>query len=781
MAAGLKASAQSDSILYTVHGTVLDSLSRKPVAWVSVSIKTTSNKMVRSGITDSIGHFRLENLPSGFYHLALSSMAYHTKIIPLHLREVQKQEITLGILQLLPKAKALDKVEVTSTKPLIRQESDRLIYDLQADPDSKGSNLLDMMRKVPFISLDAEQQMRLKNSTSFKLFINGKPSAMLDNNPREVLRSIPASTIQKIEVITNPPAKYDAEGLAGIVNIITNKKTEEGFKGSLNLNGSFPIEGPGAGTSFTVKANELTAAVFAGGSLSSIPTTERAMERNSTGSAITHLTEMGKQRSKGGSGYFGADVSYELNKLQLLSAQLNINSYKNKAFFTQQSRLIDLAGIAQTYQLQNNGERSGSGLDVAFNYEKAFNEKKNKLLTFSYRYAAYQNENTNSLYFIETVNYPLTDFLQENESKLTEHTLQGDYIATFKKWELESGVKVIFRSNSSDYAYRSEESSTNSFRQPQDVIAGYTSATIKRKKWSAKGGLRLEQTFMNGLVRQNYLHLIPSLSFGLQLQDKHSMNFGFSQRLRRPGINRLNPFVDRSDPNYASSGNPQLRPAVMHNILLGYNKSGKLNINLGMGYSIVNNLDFRIYAYDTVSNITHSTFANIGKGNALSTDLYLGFEATKKLSMSLNGNLTYINIKSTENSYLEMNDWFFNVTASSICRINPSWKLSAYLNVIGPNTVAKSFQSRTKTQYNTAISVGYALIKEKLDLSLVINNPATKYRNLMTTTLGPDFNEVSTDQRYLRSFRISVNYNFGQLKSSVKKVKRSIQNNDLSN
>ncbi len=173
----------------------------------------------------------------------------------------------------------------------MKQEVDRISYDLQADPESKVFSVLDMMRKVPLLSLDADNNILLKGNSDFKILINGKPSSMVERNYKEILRTMPASSIERIEVITTPPAKYDAEGLAGIINIITNKKLDNGYNGSLNFSERFPNGGPGFGGSFSAKFGKIGMSAFGGASIFKSPQIINSTSRNTFGDENTILTK----------------------------------------------------------------------------------------------------------------------------------------------------------------------------------------------------------------------------------------------------------------------------------------------------------------------------------------------------------------------------------------------------------------------------------------------------------------------------------------------------------
>ena len=773
--------AQSRPFYFSIKGKIVDSLSKRAIGWATIYIRNQIDKTIHSSISDSAGFFVLTRIPRGNYNLQIISVGYTNKKISLKLRDTLVRYIDVGTLNLNRNAKQLKVVEVTRSKPLVKQEIDRLVYDVQADPDSKGSNVLEIMRKVPFVSLDAEQNILLKNNTSFKIFINDKPSGMLEHNAKEVLRSMPASTIEKIQVITNPPAKYDAEGFAGIINIITSKQPANGYKGTLNFNENFPAGGPGIGGSLSFKASKLMVSIFGGGSLSKVPSTANSLFGNSTNGNATALSQQGNRRSKGRTGYLGADLSYEINHVQLLSAQINVSERKNSEFAFQRSELSGTSELLQAYQLQNDYNNPSNNIDLTLNYQISSKAKKGRAFTFSYRYTNYEDNSDNTLKFTERSNYPYSDFSQKNQASANENTFQLDYVDKFDKWELESGAKTILRNNSSYYNYAATVNVSNDFSLSQNVLSAYASLAFSNKNWGLKGGLRAEQTFVGGDASQDYLHVVPSIAFGLKLKGGNNLNAGFSQRLKRPGINRLNPFIDRSNPNIESSGNPELSPSTINNLNLGYNYNGRLSVNIGLGYSFFNNLDFRIYTYDQATAITKSTYANIGKGNALVTDLYLDYKVTKDLNLNFNGNLTYLNVKPMGDVVPATEGLYHNFTVSGGYRPVPVWRLSANLNIIGKMPASRSFQSITQRQVNTSFSSSHALIKDKLDITLTLNNQFQKFRTIETRITGPDFYELNNNQYYLRAYKFSLNYYFGRLKDDIRKTKGSIKNDDLSN
>ncbi|MGV3509517.1 MAG: TonB-dependent receptor, partial [Sphingobacteriaceae bacterium] len=635
---------------YSVSGIVVDSLTKKPVDYITISLKDDKNVAVKAALSKSDGSFNLTGLKPLKYSLSVVGVGFNLQKLDVDLSDSSDKHTDLGVIYLVKSTNKLKEVVITGEKPIMTQEIDRISYNLQADPESKGSNVLEMMRKVPLLSLDAEDNIQLKGDKNFKILINGKPSSMVERNPRDILRSMPASTIEKIEVITTPPAKYDADGLAGIINIITNKKIDNGYNASLNISERFPVGGPGMGGSFTVKQGKFGISGYGGGSIHNSPLTNNANSRLST---FTTLSQNGTNESDSRSGYFGSELSIEIDSLNLISGQFNINGNKNEGNSNQQSLLRKGEEITQSYHLGNSNTGKASGLDLALNYQLGFKSNKSRLFTVSYRYFNYGNDQFNELVVTDPVDYDEPNYKQKNHGITDEHTFQIDYVHPVKKITIEAGIKGIIRNNKSDFRYDSlntegvfqiDNQQSNNFENQQRVLAIYNSYQYNLKDWGFKGGLRLEQTIIDAdfistssLLKKNYLNLVPSISINRKLKNMSSLTLGYSYRVKRPGIRQLNPFVDRSNPNIESSGNPDLRPASGSSIELKYSKFKKGSFNVGLSYEFFNHLVMPMSTLDPVTNITRSTFGNTGRARLIATNANVNYPITKKLNITVNG------------------------------------------------------------------------------------------------------------------------------------------------
>ncbi|GAA3926753.1 TonB-dependent receptor [Chitinophaga oryziterrae] len=682
-------------------------------------------------------------------------------------------------------AKTLKEVAIIANKTFVQQKADRIIYNLQADPESKGNSVLGMMRKIPFITLDGSDNILLKGNAGFKVLINGKSSSMVNGNLTAILRSMPASTIQKIEVITVPPAKYDAEGLAGIINIITDRKVNEGYNGTLNVNEGFPAGGPGAGGSFTAKLGKLGVSAFAGVSIYYSPQTSFTNTR--TGTDTTNLQQSGLATSKNTNGYFGTQLSYEIDSLNLLSAQFNINGTRANG----NSNLSSVTS-SQQYDLLNHNTSHSYGIDAAINYQLGFKSSKSRFLTFSYMYSTNPGNQNANINISKAVNFNTPDYNQNAHQSFKEHTFQMDFVTSVKALNIEAGVKGILRKNTSDFHYNSFNNGkfelntalSDLYTNTQQVFSAYNSYQLSLKSWNISAGIRLEQTVIKAdfissaaVANQNYLNVIPSIAVGKNFNDQSNINFGFTQRMRRPGINRLNPYADRSNPDIESTGNPYLRPVLLNDIQAGYSSNKKLSLNIGLDYSFMNNLDLKVVNFDPVTKITRTSYANVGKAKSLGSNFNIGYPLTKWYNAGLNGNVMYLWLN--DGMAISNNCWMYSLALSNAFQLNKGWRINAELNVIShrPN----GLQGTSNGRISTAFGLNKELVKNKLSVAGSIKNPFTKYRDNRNQTFGPNFQQFSTSRDYFRSFNLSLNYNFGGLRDGINKSRREIRNDDLSN
>ncbi|MEI6263781.1 MAG: outer membrane beta-barrel protein [Sphingobacteriia bacterium] len=690
------------------------------------------------------------------------------------------------------KTTILKEVTVQSKKPIIKQEIDRIIYNVQADPESGSKNTISILKKIPFVSVDASENLLLKGNSSYQILLNGKPSGIIEKDPKNFLRNLPASSVQKIEVITTPPAKYDAEGLAGIINIITVKKIAEGYAGDINFNQSFPTGGPGIGANINIKKQKWGISGFAGINKNIIPST--IFDNNQISSNLI-VQQIGNKSSNQSSGYFGTSFSYEIDSIHLLSIQFSKNKSNSDGLENQISKLLNPINLVQGYTANNRNDGTGDGNDFSFDYQLGFKKNKQQLLTFSFRNSAFSNSKANQINYQQKLNFSEPDFYQDNQSSASENTAQIDFVTPIKKINFETGLKAILRKNNSDFSVYNlvnnnlvkDPSKSDLYTNTQNVYSFYQSARFGIKDWSFQTGLRLEYTSVNAnfitnalIVNQQYLNIIPTINIQKKLTEISSLNAGFSQRIKRPGINRLNPFVDRSNPAFEITGNPSLQAVLNNSVNMGYSRNGKVTLMFSIDYSFSKNIDLKVTRLNTSTGITRTTYENTGKASRIGLDFSLGYPITPNLNFGLNGNIAKFNIEGMVNNVLINNDLFtYYVDISIGYKLESGWQFNANMNANSKNP--SGLQSVINEIIASSVSVSKDLIKNKLGFSAYLNNPFTKFRDNIEKLQGADFNQQNIAQNYFRMYGFSVNYRFGKLKESIPKNRRSIRNDDLSN
>lgn len=784
----LSARSQTASTLQ-LSGKITDSLTQNPINFATVLLKNDKKVQLKSVVTTKDGSFTLTGLSAGNYVLSIVYVGYQNKVIPVNLAASKVLTIAL-----LPSPTQLKSIEVTADRPIIKQEIDRIAYDVKADPESKVNNVLEMMRKVPLLSLDADDNIQLQGNSNYKILINGKPSGMMERNPKDILKSMPASSIEKIEVITTPPAKYDGEGLAGIINIVTFKKADNGSNGTVNFNERFPVGGPGIGGSFTLKAGKFGISTNAGGNLSRSPLLNSSNLRLTEGNNPTRLWQTGARDFSGKSGYAGTEMSFEIDSLNLISAQLNFNGNTNESLNQQFSALHNSGTLTQSYELYNSQESSGNGLDAALNYQLGFKKDKNRILTFSYRYYRFENNQFGNVNILNPIAYNLPNYQQNNTGGSSEKTAQIDYVYPLKKLTIEAGVKAIFRNNTSDFQYLSANGSgvfitdplrTNGFDNRQNVYGVYNTYQFMLKNWGVKAGIRVEQTEIDAdfigtasKLNNSSLNLIPSIAINRKFKDMSSISIGVTSRIQRPGINQLNPFVDRSNPNFESSGNPDLKPMSGQSIEVNYSRFKKLSLNVSLRSMIFKNLIMPQIVTDPVTNITRSSYGNTGNAILTGININMNYPFSPKLRASLNTNANYGMVKGEINGVkLNKRGLMSRAFTSLTYRPSKTWQTTGSVNYNGPNL---SLQGTTNAFFSSSFSVNKDLFNGKVTFAIAANNVFAKYREAINYTNGPNFTQESYNQNYQRNFTTSLNYRFGRLKENIKKNKKGISNNDVS-
>lgn len=765
---------QEDTIKYSVL--VIDAISSYPLPSSSVTLFNVENRYLESSLTDSSGITRFYPVPRGRYEVSVSSVGYQSSKVEVDLKNIYQ----LDTIRLSVNEKALQEIVVTGTKPMVTMDIDKLSYNVEADDESKFLSLLDILKKVPMLSVDGNDNLKLKGSGSFRIFINGRPSSMFANNPKEALRAISASSVQKVEVITNPPSKYDGEGLIGIVNIVMKKRTADGYNGRVNLRYSYP-SGPGFSSNLSAKAGKFEF-MFLG-----IYTNFRDPSSKSQNSIESYLNKSlvkqnGMLEYKGHFFSPSVEISYNVDSLNLISIVANANTEINKSNSFLESNLIDSLAALRFQNLSNNDRRKFDGFDIGVNYQRSFKKSNIELFTASYQFLSGREAFDNAINIEDRVSLMNSYYSQYNIAKNIENTFQIDYVKPIRKFiTIEMGAKSIIRRN--DSGNEISELSKKNFKHLQNVYSIYNSYEIRVSNYVIKLGGRYEYTDENRIImsvqndiKSNYGSFLPSVSLQKEFSNLGLFKLSFGKRIQRPNIYQLNPFIDSTNPNVTLSGNPFLLPVKSQNIELGFSRFGYIKTFITASYANSKNniLAVRSIVNDSVAT---SRFDNIGTHQTFDLNISARHSIGNSFTLNLNGSLKYIWLDgSYDGNYIKNEGARFNGTLNVGYTFEKGWRTGLTLNGWTGDVL---LQGRGMSYFSTTLNLSKEVIKGKGTIAFSAVNPYQKYVKFKTTIETPDFSQNNLYYYYARRFSLSFAYRFGKMKGGINTNQRRISNDDL--
>lgn len=785
---------------FSIKGQVVDSLTNEtvPYATLRIALATTPQNAVKLLACDADGKFETSLTNAGKYILSLQSIGKAPAEKQFTLSD-KNRNLNLGKLYMHEDNQRLGEVTVTAQKPLVKVEIDKLSYNLEDDPEAKTSNTLDMLRKVPMVTVDGDDKIQLKGSTNFKIYMNGKPSNLLSNNPSDVLKSMPANSVKNIEVITDPGAKYDAEGIGGIINIITTKNALQGYTGTVR--GSASTLGRYRGSGYvSAKIGKVGLTANYTYNYENSPWNDSYSLREDFNEPQAHsLSQIGRSKRRGPFQFGYMEGSYEIDSLNLLTLGVNLFQGKMKNRSEYAVSMQDKDGNSMyDYDRRSQAESTFGSTDVSLDYQHS-THKKDELLTLSYRFS--RNPDNSDDYtdifnirnYIPTHRYPESNI---NDASTSEHTGQLDYtIPTWKDQTFEAGVKYIFRQSRSetersvfnDSINRWENITANdaSFRHTQHIYAAYLGYVIKLNKFGIKAGLRAEGTALDvkyALAKDknfdtHYFDVVPNGTLSYQIDMTQQIRLGYNMRIQRPGIWYLNPYVNNVDPQNISYGNPNLDSEKSNNINFNYSMfAQKFSINASASYTFVNNSIERYTFIDpAMPGVSQATYGNIGKKQQTGFFLYGNWNAATFFSVYMNAGLDYTDLRSDKN---DMKNSGFSGRLFMGTRFNLPMDFRIDVNG-GYFSPWVQLQGKGSAFHFIGFRLNKDFMKKKLTVTLGCESPFWKTMKMEQTTTGENFRMVDTNYRSMRDFRISVSYRFGTLKDAIKKVRRGINNDDV--
>lgn len=767
-----------------VKGSVIDSASSKPVADVTVNFLQPQKKISKTVVSDKNGQFQT-NLVPGPYKVTITHGSFRKKGVQL---AVEAQPVDMGNIQLIPMVKSMTEVTVIASRPLVEQKDDRLIYNVEEDPAAKSESASDILRKTPYVSVDGDGGIQVNGQTNFKVLLDGRETALFSQNVKEALKAFPGATISRIEVITSPSAKYDAEGVGGIINIITKNKVT-GYNGSINSNIN-SIGNKSVGMNINLKKGKMgITGMYSLMSNGGMRTHQMGITTPDEPLAFVRREVGGDRETEMFFHQGNLELSYELDSFHTIVAYGNMTRVKNEMInlYNSYTLYADQTSDLRPYNLETNMSIPTHGFGTDFIHK--YRGKPQKELTF--RFQGLYNKNrqfSNSQQQIGAVDRYL---LNNSEAFNREYTIQGDFISPLNKTtRIELGVKTILRKASSDFEsqvkfdkaspYEIDPANSNRFFYDQDVYGGYVSLNKVMKAVTARIGLRVEHTRVDGdfistgtVVRQRYTNLIPNLLLTKQFSKTMNSNFTYTFRLGRPSINSLNPFVNNSDSLFKSYGNPNLGPQYIHMFSwqVRFFKGPKF-ISFQAGHNFSNNLIIQNPVFDAATGVTSVTGANAGKIR----EFTLGFVSSlpvKKWTLSLNATSRLARMRNSLQS-----NWSTYLAGN--VNTNITYKASPRLTITSNGGYFVPLRTPNNTfpdNYFYGISAGYKMFKQKLTVTATVTNFFEDERTMRFITENEFFVTENINTIPFRNFGLAMIFNFGRLKENVSK-KKGVSNDD---
>ena len=773
----------------TVKGVLMDETLGEPEPFATVRIfkEGKTDKPVTMFLTDENGAFSQDVQGKGRFDIVFSSVGKIDlkKAISLGNERV----LSLDTLYIKENATALKGVEIVAQKPLVKMEVDKMSYNVAEDEDSKSNTVLDMLRKVPMVSVDGQDNITVNGSSSFKVYVDGKPNVMFSSNPSMVFKSMPATAVKSIEVVTNPGAKYDAEGVGGVLNIVMNKQGGQAAQSLNGYNGTFRAS---AGN------KSLGGSVFVSGQQGKLSYSANLMEnyatpgttkidveqRNGQADILMHSETKTKLPFTMGN----LSLGYELDSMSNISVTASINSLnqKNDGHVTAQMG-GGAYGTSFGYGYDINLKNTRTSFSGNVDYQRFFNRERNKSLTLTYQlnYSPSKNEQRNDFNDASTSFVDLTDRYSLAKENTTEHTFQSDYTTPLGKGQaLNLGGKLMLRRATSDAKYYLQdvfsESQSMDYLYKNSILAGYAEYEGKWNQIGAKGGLRYEHTWQDVEYRlgngqdfsKNYGSLVPTASLSYNLSQTSNVGLTYNMRISRPGITYLNPYVDRTDPTSISYGNTDLDVEKAHNISLVFNTfSPRFMMNVNLRYSYTGNGIEEYSFFDDY--VLNTTYGNIVKRQQAGLNVYANWLAHKNTRIFLNGGISYTDLNSDQLS-ASNSGWQANAMVGLQQTLPWDLKLGAYL--------ITSTKSYTLQGWNG----GYNLLTANISKSVLNDKLTFSLMGMMGLASGGNLKienkSGSTDFAYhqtvlvpLKGFTFSVSYNFGNSKRQAKQHTSRVQ------
>ena len=698
----------------------------------------------------------------------------------------------------IPLSIELDDLEVVASRPIIKSDGAKLSYDLKEDISSKGMTLSDALRKVPMVTVDGEGNIRINGQDNFKIYVNGKEDPSISANYKYLIKAMPAEAVMKVDVITEPGAKYDAEGTAGILNLVTiSRNTTDGYSASFNA--SFTKQQSGVSAFGRMKHGRLSMSAninYANGSIFPQTNWNENNVENLSSEAVRY--QYNKLQQKVGWDYIGGglNISYDLSDADLFTLNANVSSMNGKlkkggnSYFEAHNAQHQFVGSSMR-SLQ--GDLTESSLNAGVSWQHSFDNEGTKLILsylFNHGYRCLEAELSQTEAEGEQIVAPY-EFTSDKGNN-NEHTIQLDFVKPLgsDSHTLDAGGKLIVRRNP-DVAYtlwapgsEGDPSDLSDIMQKQDIYAAYLAYNGRFGRLSTTAGLRYEHTgmgidFKAGEEPDFFNHMndiVPNAALAYSFTEASNLRLAYQMRISRPSLRQVNPYELILIPDVAEKGNPDLESERANKLTLTYSNYGRLiGGNVGLDLTLVDNaISPFTYFKDGVN---YSSYANIGHRRDFAFFGFLNCTPLNILQFSVNARLTRQSV-SLQSMNLSNSGWTLNYGANANLTLPSKFRFNVYG---GQSTRSYNLQGWQDGWYYYGLGISRGFLKKD---ALTVTLTAHQFLQGHTTNRSYTATEnmINRFAFYNKSWNvgISLSWNIGSLNSDVKKTARQIETDDQS-
>ena len=785
---------QKNVNLVLVSGKIIEIETNLPLEYATITFfSKVENKMKGGGITDPDGNFSI-SIPQGTYDVSVEYFSFEN-ITKLNVNF--NQDTNLGTLKMNSDLQALDAVDIIAEKTTVEIKLDKKIYNVGRDLTVRGGSVSDVLDNVPSVSVDIEGNVALRGNGNVRILINGKPSGLVGLNSTDALRQLPADAIEKVEIITSPSARYDAEGTAGILNIILRRSKILGLNGAIIINSGYPNQ-LGASGNINYRTGDINVFNNSGYSYrkspgsSGVETEFFNTEYDEDGILIQDSpnTFRNEYRTferirKGFNSNTGVEwyitPTTSLTTAFLASKSNNSNESFNRA------ETLDLTGAVISESVRYDPEtETDQTTQFSVNFDKQFHGNSEHRLTFDFQLEN-SSEDEGSIIYNEGIAAERVRTIEDQKRVL----IQSDFTLPINdKTRFEGGYNGRFSTNNTAYSLEFAEDDSfildtnvsNVLVYKENVNAVYTQYGSKVKdKFSFLLGLRMEATNItisqlssNEYTNSNYIGLFPTVNLGYEFSENQNLTIGYNRRISRPRSRFLNPFPSRSSATNLFQGNPNISPSYSNGVDIGYlNTLEKITLNTSLYYNHATDV-FTYISEDTGDEVVINGESvpvirrgpiNLAEDDRLGFEFTLTYRPSKKWNMNANFNLYHSAIKGNYKglSYDSENlGWFVRLNNKYTLPGNIEWQTR--LSYSGPTVDAIN---RREGIFSSNMAFSKDLFKEKASITLNINDLFnTQRRNLESTT--PTFYSDGYYRWRVRSYSLSFTYRFNQAKKRSK-------------